>query len=85
MCRLSIIVPVYNVERYLNRCIDSILSQSFQDFELILVNDGSIDESGRICDKYAQIDKRIRVIHKENGGVSQARNVAISVAILVLL
>lgn len=81
MCRLSIIVPVYNVERYLNRCIDSILSQSFQDFELILVNDGSIDESGRICDKYAQIDKRIRVIHKENGGVSQARNVAISVAI----
>ena len=79
--KISVIVPVYNVEQYLYKCIDSILSQSFQDFELILVNDGSIDNSARICDEYAQNDKRIRVIHKENGGVSQARNVAISLAI----
>lgn len=71
---LSIIVPVYNVEQYLRRCIDSILSQTFTDFELILVDDGSIDKSGMICDEYASNDKRVIVIHKCNGGQASARN-----------
>ena len=71
---ISIIVPVYNVEKYIDRCIDSILRQTFADFELILVDDGSLDHSGTICDEYAQKDERIRIIHKENGGVSDARN-----------
>lgn len=79
MCNpiLSIIVPVYNVEQYLSRCIDSILSQSFTDFELLLVDDGSTDGSGSICDTYAEKDARIRVFHKDNGGVSSARNVGL--------
>lgn len=71
---LSIIVPVYNVEQYLSRCIDSILEQTFKDFELILINDGSTDKSGEICDKYQYSDERIFVIHKENNGLSSARN-----------
>lgn len=75
--KISIIVPLYNAEKYLSRCIDSILSQNFTDFELLLINDGSIDESGKICDNYAKIDSRIRVFHKENGGVSSARNVGL--------
>lgn len=75
--KISIIVPVYKAESYLNKCIDSILSQSFQDFELLLIDDGSPDESGNICNKYAQNDSRIRVFHKENGGVSSARNVGL--------
>lgn len=75
--KLSIIVPVYNVEQYLSRCIDSILSQSFTDFELLLIDDGSTDGSGVICDEYAQMDSRVRVFHKENGGVSSARNVGL--------
>lgn len=75
---ISIIVPIYNLERYLPRCIDSILKQKCYDYELILVNDGSKDESGRICEKYASKDSRIRVFHKENGGVSSARNMGIS-------
>ena len=70
----SVIVPVYNVEKYLNECVDSILSQTFTDFELILVDDGATDNSGAICDEYAQRDCRVRVIHKENGGQSTARN-----------
>lgn len=74
---ISVIVPVYNVEPYLARCIDSILSQTFTDFELILVDDGSPDNCGKICDEYAQKDKRIHVIHKENGGLSSARNAGI--------
>lgn len=80
MPKVSVIVPVYNAERYLRRCIDSILSQTFTDFELILVNDGSADGSGKICDEYAQEDSRVVVIHKENGGVSSARNKGIDVA-----
>ena len=80
MPKVSIIVPVYNTEKYLARCIDSILAQTFTDFELILVNDGSKDNSGKICDEYAQKDSRIVVIHKENGGVSSARNKGIDVA-----
>ncbi|MBQ2877909.1 MAG: glycosyltransferase family 2 protein [Bacteroidaceae bacterium] len=71
--QISVIVPVYKAEKYLHRCIDSILSQTFTDFELVLVDDGSPDDSGVICDEYAKKDKRVKVIHKENGGVNSAR------------
>lgn len=76
----SIIVPVYNTEKYLKNCLESILNQTFRDYELIVVNDGSKDSSAEICDYYAQLDDRIRVIHKENGGVSSARNCGINMA-----
>lgn len=76
--KISIIVPVYKVEKYLRQCVDSILGQTFEDWECILIDDGSPDDSGSICDEYAQKDSRFRVIHKENGGVSSARNVGIS-------
>ena len=72
--KISVIVPVYNVEQYLPRCIDSILAQTFTDFELLLIDDGSTDNSGKVCDEYARKDSRIRVFHKKNGGVSSARN-----------
>lgn len=78
--QISVIVPVYNVEQYLSRCIDSVLAQTFTDFELLLIDDGSKDNSGIICDEYAGKDKRIRVFHKENGGVSSARNLGLDVA-----
>ena len=74
MPQLSVIVPVYNVEPYIHRCVKSILSQSYSDFELILVDDGSQDNCGMICDEYALKDPRIRVIHQKNGGLSAARN-----------
>lgn len=77
---ISVIVPVYNVEDYLHRCIDSILSQTYRDFELILVDDESTDNSGSICEDYKRVDNRVHVIHKKNGGVSSARNAGISVA-----
>ena len=77
---ISIIVPVYNVEKYLKRCIDSILNQSFTNFELILVDDGSTDNSGKIIDEYAIKDERIKVIHKENGGQGSARNRGLDIA-----
>lgn len=80
-CFFSVIVPVYNTEKYLHECVDSILSQTFTDFEVILVNDGSVDNSGKICDEYAEKDKRIKVIHKENGGASTARNKGLTVAV----
>lgn len=80
MYQLSIIIPIYNSERYLPRCLDSILSQSFTNFELLLVDDGSTDRSGKICDEYAEKDCRIRVFHKENGGVSSARNLGLDEA-----
>ncbi len=80
MPEISIIVPVYNVEKYLDKCVNSILGQTFQDFELILVDDGSPDNCGKICDRYADIDKRLTVIHQENGGLSAARNAGIEVA-----
>ncbi|MDT6814838.1 glycosyltransferase, partial [Enterococcus faecium] len=80
MCEISIIVPVYKVEKYLRKCVDSILAQTFTDFEVILVDDGSPDNSGKICDEYAEKDNRVRVIHKENGGLSSARNAGIDVA-----
>lgn len=77
---ISVIVPVYKVEKYIHKCVDSILSQTFTDFELFLVDDGSPDNCGKICDEYAAKDNRIIVIHKENGGLSDARNVAIEKA-----
>lgn len=77
---ISIIVPVYNVESYLSRCVESILGQTFRDFELILIDDGSTDHSGAICDEFAKQDGRIRVIHQVNRGVSSARNTGISLA-----
>lgn len=78
--KISIIVPVYNVEKYLRKCIDSIINQSFRDIEIILVNDGSTDNSGTICDEYKKIDHRISVIHKKNGGLSSARNEGLKVS-----
>ena len=71
---ISVIIPVYNTASFLERCIDSILSQSYNDLEVLLIDDGSTDDSGAICDRYADRDGRVRVIHKENGGVSSARN-----------
>lgn len=73
MPKISVIVPVYKAEKYLHRCIDSILNQTFKDFEVLLIDDGSPDRSGEICDEYAKIDSRVRVFHKQNGGVSSAR------------
>ena len=78
---LSIIVPVYNVGSFLPKCINSIISQTFTDFELILVDDGSTDNSVEICDAAAKKDSRVRVIHKENGGVVSARKAGLSVAV----
>ena len=80
MVQLSIIMPIYNTGKYLHKCIKSILSQTLTNFELILVDDGSVDESGQICDEYAAKDARIKVIHKKNEGVSIARNTGIEVA-----
>ena len=80
MVKVSVIVPIYNVEEYINKCIDSILNQTFREFELILVDDGSTDNSGNICDTYKSIDNRVRVIHKDNGGLSDARNFGIEAA-----
>ena len=74
---ISVIVPVYNTEKYLRRCIDSVLAQTYADFELLLIDDGSKDKSGEICDEYAQKDARVRVFHMENGGVSSARNLGL--------
>ena len=74
---ISVVVPVYKVESFIHRCVDSILGQSFQEFELILVDDGSPDNSGIICDEYAKKDNRIHVVHKKNGGLSDARNAGI--------
>lgn len=78
--RISVIVPVYNVQEYLEKCIDSILRQSYQNLEVILVDDGATDQSGTKCDEYAVRDRRIQVIHKENGGLSDARNAGIEIA-----
>lgn len=80
MPQISIIVPIYNNEKYVSRCIDSILAQTFRDFELILIDDGSADSSGKICDKYAQKDNRITVVHKENSGTSSARNYGLEIS-----
>lgn len=77
---VSVIVPVYNVQAYLNKCVDSIIDQTYRALEIILVDDGSLDKSGTICDDYALKDSRIKVIHKKNGGLSDARNVGIDIA-----
>lgn len=77
---ISIVVPIYNVEKYLNRCVDSILNQTYRDIEIILVDDGSSDRCGAICDEYQGKDKRVKVIHKKNGGLSDARNAGIKIA-----
>lgn len=77
---ISIIIPVYNVEKYLRRCLDSIVSQTWRNLEIILVDDGSTDNSGQICDEYVGKDRRIQVIHQENGGLSEARNTGIRAA-----
>lgn len=78
--RFSIIVPVYNVEKYLEKCVNSILEQSYQNYQLILVDDGSTDRSPELCDKFCENNEKISVIHKENGGLSSARNVGLDIA-----
>lgn len=77
---ISIIIPVYNAEKTLNRCVDSVLNQTFHDWELLLIDDGSKDRSMYLCDEYALKDKRIKVFHKKNGGVSSARNMGLDYA-----
>lgn len=78
--KISIIVPVYNVENYLAQCVESVLSLTFEDFELLLIDDGSIDKSGEMCDSFAKVDNRIKVFHTNNNGVSSARNVGLNYA-----
>ena len=78
--KISIIVPVYNVEKYLHRCVESVLNQSYKNLEIILIDDGSTDESGKICDEFKKNDNRIKVVHKENGGISDARNAGLNEA-----
>lgn len=78
--KISVIVAAYNIAPYLERCVESLVNQTYKNLEIILVNDGSTDETGAVCDKLAELDKRIKVIHKKNGGPSEARNVAIDVA-----
>lgn len=78
--KISVIIPIYNTEKYLTRCIESVLSQAYSDLEIILVDDGSTDSSAQMCDEYALRDSRIRVVHKENGGLSSARNAGLEVA-----
>lgn len=77
--KISVIVPIYNVEKYLNRCVKSILKQTYKNIEVILVDDGSTDDSGKICDQLAEKDDRIKVIHKKNGGMSDARNAGLEI------
>ena len=77
---ISVIIPVYNVENYLDRCITSVINQTYKNLEILLVNDGSTDTSGEICDNYAQQDERIKVIHKKNGGLSSARNAGLDIS-----
>lgn len=80
MPKISVIVPIFNSEKYLSRCIHSVLRQTYEDLELILIDDGSTDCSSAICDDFANIDARVRVVHKENGGVSSARNLGMEIA-----
>ena len=79
-CKISVIVAVYKAEKYIHRCLDSILSQTLRDIQVVLVDDGSPDKSGEICDEYAQKDNRVFVIHKKNGGVSSARQIGLESA-----
>ena len=77
---ISVIVPIYKVENYLKKCLDSIVNQTYKNLEIILIDDGSPDNCGKICDEYAKKDERIKVIHKENEGVSIARNAGLKIA-----
>ena len=77
---VSIIVPVYNVEKYIEKCLNSLFGQTYRELDIILVDDGSTDKSGELCDRLAKMDKRVRVIHKKNGGLSDARNRGIDAA-----
>ena len=78
--KISIIIPVYNVKKYLRECLDSILAQSYKDFEIIIVDDGSTDSSGNICDEYSMKYENIKVLHKNNNGLSSARNAGLDIA-----
>lgn len=78
--KISIIVPIYNVEKYLDRCMDSLLNQTLKDIEIIMVDDGSPDNCPQMCDEYAKKDNRVKVVHKENGGLGYARNSGLDVA-----
>ena len=80
MKKISVIVPIYNSEDYIDRCVRSIVEQSYKNIEIILVDDGSTDNSSMMCDEWAKNDKRVKVIHKENGGVSSARNEGLKIA-----
>ena len=80
MAKISVIIPVYNVEKYIHKCVDSVIGQTMQDIEIILVDDGTKDCCGEICDEYAEKDSRIKVVHKENGGLSDARNAGMKYA-----
>ena len=80
MSLISVIVPIYNVDKYLRRCVESIINQTYKNLEIILVNDGSLDNCGKICDEYAQKDVRVKVVHKNNGGLSDARNAGLDIA-----
>lgn len=77
---ISVIVPIYNVEKYLARCVDSIVNQTYKNLEIILVDDGSPDRCPQMCDDYAEKDSRIKLVHKKNGGLSDARNAGMAVA-----
>ena len=77
---ISVIIPVYNVEEYLDECVKSLMSQTYSNYELILVDDGATDKSGLLCDEWEKTDNRIKVIHKENGGLSTARNAGLDIA-----
>lgn len=76
---ISVIIPCYNVEKYIDRCMESVLNQTYRELEIILVDDGSTDRTGNICDRYSQIDARVKVIHKENRGLSSARNAGLDI------
>lgn len=78
--KISVIIPVYNVEKYLIECLDSVMAQSYKDYEVILVDDGSVDSSGKICDKYSLKYENVKVVHKENAGLSSARNIGLNIA-----
>ena len=80
MCKVSVVVPIYNVEKYIEQCVDSIRNQTLEDIEIILVDDGSPDNCPQICDEYKKLDNRIKVVHKKNGGLSSARNAGMRVA-----
>ena len=77
---ISVIVPIYNVEKYLDRCLKSIINQTYKNLEIILIDDGSPDNCGTICDEYAKKDNRIKVVHKDNGGLVKARNTGLDIA-----